>query len=371
MTLLPSGFYDNLTPDAEREAASLHTLLGHFAAWGYARVAPPLMEFEETLLAGPGAVLNRATFRIMDTVSHRMLGLRTDHTLQIGRLAATRLSKAPRPLRLSYAGPVVRALAPEQEPARQKMQMGFELIGSMAPEADAEAIRLGLASLSALGIENISVDLVLPTLVTSLLSAAKVPDDARAGIRHALERKDVAELATHTSGELAKQLTALLQASGDVATALTTLRQMQLPDEAVADRTRLEAVLKLLQVEKHEGSFTLDLVENRNFEYQTGLSFSFFSRKGQVELGRGGRYRTASHEPATGLTFYSDALMQVLPAVAAQPHILVPFDLPGVDAAKLRSEGFVLVTALDGKDAQAASAQGCSHIWQNGNATKL
>jgi ATP phosphoribosyltransferase regulatory subunit len=369
-SMLPSGFYDSLTPDAAREAHALETLLGHFAAWGYARVAPPLMEFEETLLSGPGSVLNRTTFRVMDAVSHRMLGLRTDHTLQIGRLAATRLANAPRPLRLSYAGPVLRAVASERDPARQKMQIGFELIGSLTPEADAEAIRLGITSLAALGVTDISIDLLLPTLVPSILEAAKVDDETRTAIQHALDRKDAADLEKATKGlSVAADLALLLRSSGDADTAMKALKGLSLPEKAVADRARLEATLALLGDMKK--MVTIDLVEGRHFEYQTGLSFSFFSRKGQVELGRGGRYRTSQDEPATGLTFYSEAFMQVLPAAKTKPHMLIPFTLAAADAAKLQADGYVLVSALEKADAAAAKKQGCSHMWENGKAVAV
>src|SRR5262249_51782233 len=109
--LLPSGFYDVLPPEAEAMNAAVSSLLTSFDAAGYRRVAPPLMEFEEPLQAGPGSGLTAGSFRVMDSLSKRMLSIRRDHTLQVGRIAATRLSDQTRPLRLSYAGPVVR-LAP-------------------------------------------------------------------------------------------------------------------------------------------------------------------------------------------------------------------------------------------------------------------
>jgi ATP phosphoribosyltransferase regulatory subunit len=343
--MLPSGFYDNLTPDAAREAALQEALLGHFAAWGYARVAPPLMEFEDSLLSGPGAVLNHSTFRVMDAVSHRMLGLRTDHTLQIGRLAATRLANAPRPLRLSYGGQVLRTMASERDPARQKTQIGIELIGSLSPKADAESIVLGVEALHKINLTDISVDLVLPTLVPALLDEAGLTGEARAKIHHALDRKDEADVTRLcTTAALAGTLQKLLRHSGEAVRASQALHDIQLPEKAAADRARLDAVLELLK--PHAQNITVDLVESRCFEYQTGVSFSFFSKSGQVELGRGGRYRTATDEPATGLTFYADALMQVLPPHQEKPIKAVPFTISADDAAALHAQGFVLVRGL-------------------------
>ena len=250
------------------------------------------------------------------------------------------------------------------------MQIGFELIGALTAEADAEAIRLGITALAALGITDISVDILLPTLVPSLLDAAKASPAQKQAIAHALDRKDSAALEQAASGlDIGATLSLLLHSSGDAARALKTLQQLQLPPQAVADRTRLEDVMALL---KDVGtSFTVDLVEGRHFEYQTGLSFSFFSKGGQAELGRGGRYRTGNDEPATGLTFYSDALMQVMAEVEQHSRLMVPFDLTAAEAARLQKEGYVLVTALD-KDAPThAAAHGCTHIWDKGSVRKL
>ncbi|MCH7887834.1 MAG: ATP phosphoribosyltransferase regulatory subunit, partial [Proteobacteria bacterium] len=102
--LLPAGLRDVLPPDAEFEAGVVERLLATFAAFGYERVKPPLVEFEESLLAGVGAATASATFRLMDPASQRMMGVRADVTPQIARIATTRLKAAPRPLRLGYSG---------------------------------------------------------------------------------------------------------------------------------------------------------------------------------------------------------------------------------------------------------------------------
>src|ERR1700726_3167867 len=115
--LLPAGLYDLLPPDAEREAEVTARLMGVLASHGYERVKPPLVEFEETLLSGAGAAMASETFRTMDPISHRMIGVRADMTPQVARIAATRLRHLPRPLRLSYAGQVLRVKGSEVRPA--------------------------------------------------------------------------------------------------------------------------------------------------------------------------------------------------------------------------------------------------------------
>jgi len=138
--LLPSGLRDLLPPDAETEASAVQALMDTFAAHGYQRVKPPLLEFEDSLLAGSGAAVADQTFRLMDPDSNRMMGLRTDITPQVARIATTRLVHAPRPLRLSYAGQCLRVRGGQLAPDRQVAQAGIELIGHDSPEADAETV---------------------------------------------------------------------------------------------------------------------------------------------------------------------------------------------------------------------------------------
>src|ERR1700761_2481149 len=141
--LLPHGLRDILPPDARIEADTVERLMAILGQYGYDRVKPPLVEFESSLLDGPGAAMTHETFRLMDPISHRMIAVRADMTLQIARIATTRLVKSPRPLRLSYAGQVLRVRGSQLRPERQVGQVGAELIGSDAPEADAEGAALG------------------------------------------------------------------------------------------------------------------------------------------------------------------------------------------------------------------------------------
>src|SRR6266404_8800435 len=159
--LLPAGLYDLLPPEAEIEAAVTARLMGVLTAHGYERVKPPLVEFEETLLSEAGAAMASDTFRTMDPASHRMIGVRADMTPQVARIAATRLGDAPRPLRLSYAGQVLRVTASEIRPERQIGQVGGELIGAEGPAADIEAIAVAGEALAALGASHLSADITL------------------------------------------------------------------------------------------------------------------------------------------------------------------------------------------------------------------
>ena len=125
--LLPVGMTDVLPPDAFCREKAVETVVGVFQSCGYDRVCPPLLEFEETLAGAKCGDLSNQTFRVTDPVSGKIMGVRADMTPQIGRIAVTRLKEEPRPLRLAYAGDVVRMFPTTLNPARQVLQVGADL----------------------------------------------------------------------------------------------------------------------------------------------------------------------------------------------------------------------------------------------------
>ena len=186
--LLPAGLRDLLPPDAETEAASVEAVMAVFASHGYARVKPPLLEFEDSLLGGSGAAVADQSFRVMDPDSHRMMALRADMTPQVARIASTRLASTPRPLRLSYAGQCVRVRG-QRDADRQVPQAGIELIGHDSAAADAEVILVGAEALMTLGLKRLSFDLTLPALAPAMLDEASFEGERRQLLARALDRK--------------------------------------------------------------------------------------------------------------------------------------------------------------------------------------
>ncbi|MBL8644960.1 MAG: ATP phosphoribosyltransferase regulatory subunit, partial [Rhodospirillaceae bacterium] len=186
-----------LPPDAAFENAVRESLTRTFTLNGYDLVKPPLIEFEDTLLSGVGAGMGERIFRMLDPVSHKTLGVRNDITTQVARIAATRLSAAARPLRLMYAGPVLRVKGSQLEPERQFTQAGIELIGGDNGAADAEVIIVIVEALKKLGVTGLSIDLSLPTLVPAILDGSGLSVDAITKVRAALDHKDVAEIQAH------------------------------------------------------------------------------------------------------------------------------------------------------------------------------
>jgi ATP phosphoribosyltransferase regulatory subunit len=369
--LLPTGIHDLLPPEAEIEAAVVSQLMATLTAHGYERVKPPLVEFEETLFSGAGAAMATATFRMMDPISHRMIGVRADMTPQIARIAAVRLGKAARPLRLSYAGQVLRVKGSEIRPERQVGQVGAELIGAAGPAADVEAIVVAGEALAAIGMPHVSVDITLPTLVPAVAEAYDIGGARGAALRAALDHKDAAAVAA-VAGKAGDLLQRLLAAAGPAGMTLAALDRLDLPERARAERVRLGAVLDGLAAAAPELKVTVDPVENRGFEYHTGISFTYFAggaaARGPLgELGRGGRYAAgdpAAPEPATGFTLYTDTILQALPEALPPRRVLLPLGADRARAGALRAAGWVTVAALGPKDDWRAEARrlGCSHV---------
>jgi len=370
--LLPSGMHDLLPPQAEIEAQVVAQLMTTLAAHGYDRVKPPLVEFEETLFSGAGAAMAVATFRMMDPASHRMIGVRADMTPQIARIAATRLGDAPRPLRLSYAGQVLRVTGLEIRPERQIGQVGAELIGPAGPSADVEAIAVAAEALAAIGVPELSVDLTLPTLVPAIANAYGISGLRAAALRVALDHKDAGAVA-EVAGDAGEILGSLLTAAGPAVSSMAALNRLDLPARAGAERVRLSAVLDGLYAAAPELRVTIDPIENRGFEYHTGISFTFFATNASPvgELGRGGRYRVGDStepEPATGFTLYTDTILRTLPAAAPRRRVLLPFGLDRKMGRKLREIGWTTVAALDPAEDWRAEARrlGCTHSLEGG-----
>ncbi len=375
LALLPGGIYDLLPPEAEIEAAVTARLMGVLGAYGYERVKPPLVEFEETLLSEAGAAMASDTFRTMDPISHRMIGVRADMTPQVARIAATRLSHKPRPLRLSYAGQVLRVKGSQMRPERQIGQAGAELIGASGPAADVEVIAVAGEALAALGVPHLSVDLTLPTLVPAIAEAYGITGERAAGLRDALDHKDMAAVA-NLAGEAGALLTRLIAAAGTGGATRAALDRLDLPERARLERERLGAVLDGLAATIPALKVTVDPVENRGFEYHTGISFTFFARVGPElgplgELGRGGRYQAGAPEapePATGFTLYTDTVLRTLPAPPPRRRVLVPPDTDPARARTLRAEGWITVAALlpaaDWR--KEARRLDCGHVLEKG-----
>ncbi len=374
---LPAGISDQLPPHAAFEAEIVERLMTAFAGYGFERVKPPLIEFEDSLLGGDGAALAEQTFRLMDPISQRMLALRPDMTMQIARIAQTRLTNRPRPLRLGYAGQVVRVTGSQLRFERQFGEVGAEIIGATSPAADAEVIVMATAALRDLGMAGLTVDLGLPTLVPAILADQTLDPGSWSHIRAALDRKDeaaIANLAPVIGQQATSLLSGLVGATGRAGLAIERLKETHLPPAAAAERMELVKVFERVDAEMDDVTISIDPLENRGFEYHTGVTFTLFARDVRGELGRGGRYMAGladgEAEPATGVTLFMDSIVRSLPVPRIVRRIFLPAGTPSSEGRRLRAEGWVTVNGLDADRAPAeqAARQRCTHVFIDGEA---
>ena len=360
--LLPAGLRDGLPPQAEWEAEITERLLDGFARFGYQRVKPPLIEFERSLLAQGGAALSPQMFRVMDPTSQQMMGIRPDITLQVARIAETRLVDMARPLRLCYAGQVLRVKGSQLRPERQFAQAGAELIGAAELAADVEIVVMAARAATGLGVKNPSIDLTQPMLVPAVCRDLGLNAAATEAIRLALDQKDAAALAA-AAGEASPLLHRPLASIGPADRALGELQKLDLAGETAAMVAELAELAARLKAAVPGLPLTIDVGEFRNFEYHTGISFTLFARGVRGELGRGGRYLSAA-EPATGVTLYLDSLLRALPSPEPAKLLFLPAEADTDEEARRQAEGWRTLRGLKSAADNRAEAKrlGCTHV---------
>ena len=363
--LLPSGFADRLPPFADAAAAVEARVLGTAHAHGYERADPPLVEFADGLATRLKAGGLRDAVRFVDPVSQATLAIRPDLTAQVARIAATRMGHHPRPVRLSYAGSVLRLRASELTPARERRQLGCELIGLDTVAAAGEVLQVAVEALQAAGATGLSVDLTLPDLVHTLATGPlPVPAEQVASLRDRLDAKDAGGVAA-----IAPAYLPLIEAAGPFAPALEKLRALDLGGVLAS---RLDGLAQLARALEGRARVTLDPTERHGFEYQSWLGFSLFVDGAGAEVGRGGTYtllhENGQEEVATGFSLFADALVASAPAPARR-RLFLPLGTPADAGVAMRAQGWVTVAALAAGD--TPEAQLCTHVWRSGEAAPL
>ncbi len=349
--LLPTGFRDRLPPEADASAQLVRTILDSVASYGYERVQTPLAEFEASLSGALGASA-RDFLRFVDPVSGETMAVRSDITGQIGRIARTRMGHHPRPVRLSYGGPVVKLKATQLRPEREMMQVGAELIGLDNVAGASEIVAVALEALRAAGVKDLTLDLTLPDVIDMLM-----PEGDVAALKAALDAKDVAAVPDAYKP--------LIAAAGPFPDALDRLRAF---DAKGMLASRIAAIEEIVAGLPKDVTVTLDPTERHGFEYQTWLGFSVFSAHASGEIARGGSY-CIGDEPAIGFSAYIDPLIDAGLARIERRRLFLPIGTLPQKAAQLRADGWVTVAQLSPDD--SAEAQICTHILSNGQATPI
>ena len=334
--VLPDHIADVLPSEARHIEELRRELLDTARGYGYELVMPPLLEHLESLLTGTGEALDLQTFKLVDQLSGRMMGLRADTTPQVARIDAHLLNRQG-VARLCYCGPVLHTRPDRPHATREPLQFGAEIYGHAGMEADLEILHLALDCLRAADVKELTVDMGDARIARALLAGVELPT-ARLGPLHAaLAAKDASELAALTQDLPAatrQGLQALIGLYGDAEVLAEAARV--LPDDP-AIRQAL-AQLKQLAAEVGGERVTFDLADLRGYAYYSGARFAVYAQGASDALVRGGRYDEVGavfgrNRPAVGFSLVD--IKQVVGVVGPRP-LRAAIRAPWGDAADLR-----------------------------------
>jgi ATP phosphoribosyltransferase regulatory subunit len=354
--LLPEGIADVLPLEAARIEELRRALLDLYRGHGYALVIPPLVEYLDSLLTGTGRDLDLRTFKLVDQLSGRQLGLRADSTPQTARIDAHILNRRG-VVRLCYAGSVLHTRPAHPLASRQPIQVGAELYGAQALAADAEVQALAVQSLRRAGIQDISFELGHTGVVRALLASDPAAQAAGEDIQAALTAKDRGALAAacaSVQASIREALAVLLDLGGDarvLAQARRALPPLPAITQALDDLTELSARLEADRI-------GIDLADLHGYRYYTGANFAAYAADAPAALLRGGRYDDIGRafgraRPATGFSIdlreLSRRQVNGLPRAIFAPATSDP--QAAQLAADLRARGEIVIQALGENDA--------------------
>ena len=370
--LLPEGVEEILPAEARRVEALRRRLLDMFEVWGYELVMPPLIEFLESLLTGAGKDLDIQTYKVTDHLTGRLMGVRPDMTPQAARIDAHYL-KRNAPVRLCYAGSVLRTRPDEFGGSREPLQVGAELFGHASPEADAEILSLMIEALRLADIREAHIDLGHVGVFRGLAAQANLSTEQEKELFAALQRKARNEVeallaASDAPVALKRMLVGLLDLCGEQEVLSRAREQLRgAPEMVMRALAELQSVASLVGGRPGAPVLYFDLAELSGYHYYTGVVFSAFVPGYGRAIARGGRYdgigrAFGRNRAATG--FGADLRQWLQLSAAAMPNltgILAPDSSDTTlraEIARLRTAGERVVMRLAG-DKSAASEFGC------------
>ena len=302
--ILPEYVEDILPPEATRIEALRRRLLDLFFRNRFELVIPPLLEYTDSLLTGTGHDLELRTFKVVDQISGRTMGLRADITPQVARIDAHLLNRKG-VARLCYCGSVLHTRPASPGATREPIQVGAEIYGEPGVAADLEIQRLLCDALRAARVRGARLDVGHVAVFRSLVRAAKVNGEREAALFEALQRKDVPELRSLTAKLAPRTREALLRLpelyGGAEILGRAEKVLPRLPGLAVALKT-LRALARACPV-----PVSFDLAELRGYHYHSGVVFDAYCDGASGAVARGGRYDEVGKafgraRPATGFS---------------------------------------------------------------------
>ena len=229
--LLPTGFRDILTNEANLQFEYGRKLLENFESWGYSFIDPPIIEYEKTLSDVKNKLLNKKTLSFFDPLTKEKISLRPDITSQLARIAEDRLFSLPKPIRLCYFGDVFRADKPKLSTDRQFKQAGVEIIGAKKLFADLEVINLSLDSLKKINFKKISLDINVPIILEKIFDDFKVSSAKRINLRKLVAKKNIKEIYNYDV-KLFNVLNEIIDSSGPLKKNLKKIKKIKLGSNA-------------------------------------------------------------------------------------------------------------------------------------------
>ena len=356
--VLPDHIADVLPSEARHIEELRRDLLDMARRYGYELVMPPLLEHLESLLTGTGEALDLQTFKLVDQLSGRMMGLRADSTPQVARIDAHLLNRQGL-TRLCYCGPVLHTRPDKPHATREPLQFGAEIYGHPGLEADLEVMLLTLDCLRVAKADGLSVDMADVRIVNALLDGMTLKSGALAALHGALAAKDASELASLTRDFPASQreaLLALVQLYGDN----TVLEEAKRVLPALPGVSLALDQLQWLGSQLEGTAVTFDLADLRGYAYYSGVRFAVYSQGSGDALARGGRYDEVGavfgrKRPAVGFSLDIKALVGAVPPRPLRAAIRAPWsESAALRAAisNLRARGETVVCVLPGHESE-------------------
>jgi ATP phosphoribosyltransferase regulatory subunit len=360
--LLPEYIEDVLPAEAMRIEVLRRKLLDLFKVHGYQYVIPPMLEYMESLITGVGHDLDLATFKVVDQLTGRLMGVRADMTPQAARIDAHLLNHQG-VTRLCYAGSVLRTKPDGLALTREPLQIGAELYGHAGIESDIQIQRLLIKALQAIGIDEIHLDFSHVNVFGSLIEASQVDPQLEQDLYAALQSKDQPAVASltktldHTTREALLNLTELNGDKAILAKAFNVLPATPAIKKALDSLQQVSHAIDQLGA-----SVSFDLSELRGYHYHSGIVFAAYAQGYKGPLALGGRYDEVGQSfgrarPATGFSLDLRGVVSALPPAKSDMAIYAPASDDGALANKienLRSEGHVVIEALAGSDVDLA-----------------
>jgi ATP phosphoribosyltransferase regulatory subunit len=377
--LLPEDIADILPAEARKVETLRRAILDLYQSYGYELVAPPILEFLDSLLTGTGSDLNLQTFKLVDQLSGRTLGLRADITPQVARIDAHLLNRAG-VTRLCYAGSVAHARTPVGSSAREELQLGAEIYGCETWEADFEAISLLLKTLELAGVSKVYLDLSHAGILMGILDGQNLDKESIESLYDLLQSKDRPRLGQWSKCLPAKTIEALMaltELNGPcaqvIANAKKLLPQHAAIDQALSDLSRL--VESSARLSKNL-ELSIDLSDLRGYQYHSGVMFAAYVDKLPQPIARGGRYDHVGQafgrpRPATGFSLDLLTLAHLSPINVRKRAIAAPWiDDAALNAtiAQLRNSGEVVIQVSTGGLIESAEYECDRELVKQGNA---